>query len=272
MQSHWVSTRADWLGAWVYLLMQAEWKDGEDHATLTATERELAASWKWSRGSVRHYLEKLGQDRMISKVGSTISILNFDRWQQKASESLAQDLAQPLAQDLAQDLAQATGSKERDLPEVSAQDLAQPLAQDLAQDLAPPLIRKKKSKKGKEEEREKPLSQTLSPLAPDELANAVIREAESSLGLGVSLFQAEEWASAFVELGPFEEAETGVKEFFACIKARAPNGPVGYITKVLKCGAKQYLQQQREAKNAKTQRRHAGSERLARRGRYIPKQ
>ncbi len=161
MQSHWVSTRADWLGAWVYLLMQAEWKDGEDHATLTATERELAASWKWSRGSVRHYLEKLGQDRMISKVGSTISILNFDRWQQKASESLAQDLAQPLAQDLAQDLAQATGSKERDLPEVSAQDLAQPLAQDLAQDLAPPLIRKKKSKKGKEEERETPLSNSF---------------------------------------------------------------------------------------------------------------
>lgn len=118
-----------WHIGWEWLIAHAAWEASKGarlsrgvtelkRGEIAVTIRGLAESWKWSRGSVEHFLKKLEAAGMVtrraiktsfqtsSKTGSSygatvLTICNYDKFQ-TATKSSRRGLRQDLRQDLGQ--------------------------------------------------------------------------------------------------------------------------------------------------------------------------
>lgn len=79
--------------AWVDLIGRASYEDGDltKRGQLLISERGLAKRWKWTRGRVRWFLQRLEKNGMIAQTsqrttsqptqGTTLTIENYDKYQ-----------------------------------------------------------------------------------------------------------------------------------------------------------------------------------------------
>jgi len=117
--------------AWVDLLMLANHREGSTwkrgilikvhRGQVAASENELADRWKWSRSKVRNFLKLLQNEQMIrqqkSAVTSTISITNYDRYQQIRQQTIQQKDISKTTEEQQKDNSALQGSQDHVLTE-----------------------------------------------------------------------------------------------------------------------------------------------------------
>ena len=95
IQSHWIYADANKLKAWLDLLLTANIEDKKfmiksqmitcKRGQLAVSQKTLEQRWKWSRNQVRHFLELLENDGMITiesnHLTSIITICNYREFQ-----------------------------------------------------------------------------------------------------------------------------------------------------------------------------------------------
>ena len=95
IRDNWVWSDAEYLRAWLDLLMMANWKDNkrlykgvlitQKRGQVITTIRNLAERWGWSTGKVKRYLDMLETDHMLTQKrttnGTTLTIENYAFYQ-----------------------------------------------------------------------------------------------------------------------------------------------------------------------------------------------
>ncbi|EKE75513.1 hypothetical protein [Oceanibaculum indicum] len=90
--------------AWCWLIDGAAWQSNGDldRGQLSASLRHLAATWRWSVGAVRRFLERLEKDGMIVAETGTgqmvITVCNYDIYQAATEETGTPPAQQPAQQ------------------------------------------------------------------------------------------------------------------------------------------------------------------------------
>src|SRR5690606_5691287 len=88
---------------------------------VAASENELDDRWKWSRSKVRNFLKLLQNEQMIrqqkSAVTSTISITNYDRYQQIRQQTIQQKDISKTTEEQQKDNSALQGSQDHVLTE-----------------------------------------------------------------------------------------------------------------------------------------------------------
>lgn len=95
IQNHWIFSDADYFKAWMYLLLNVQWKDttrvirkkvikvpkGSDVLSI----RFLANAWGWTPKRVLNFLRKLEEDGMITRTETQketlVTVVNWDKYQ-----------------------------------------------------------------------------------------------------------------------------------------------------------------------------------------------
>lgn len=128
--SHWV-----WRGerytrgmAWVHLITLAAWRDHSEvyrgetvfrkRGTVHCSLRWLADKWEWDRRTVARFLDELAADNMIQVEknggGTTITIVNYDKWQPRNDVPL--DVPLDVPHDVPGFALKNQGKRETDVP------------------------------------------------------------------------------------------------------------------------------------------------------------
>jgi len=95
MKDHWIFANAEYLKAWILLLMMAnhqtkKWLVQDKmimirRGELITSLQDLAKQWRWSRGKVRRYITMLENDTMVIRksthLWTHLTICNYDTYQ-----------------------------------------------------------------------------------------------------------------------------------------------------------------------------------------------
>ena len=95
IQDHWVWDDPERFHAWIDILMSAQFADSEKiikghlvkvpRGTWFISQKTLESRWGWSKNKIRHFLQTLIEDEMVTVKGTAdgtfITVVNYDIYQ-----------------------------------------------------------------------------------------------------------------------------------------------------------------------------------------------